>query len=141
MIGILTGLIGVAKSLGWFTQAKWCQEVVDAHNKLKAMLGDKYPEYNRKYHLDRYSEVHSAWRKFQYALPWDKAATASAYQAKVRDWANALQSAAEAYKEELEKEAAKAAKEVAVEAVPTWQKYLPYALILGVLALGLKGGE
>ena len=139
---IISGVIAITKSLGWFSETHWPEELDKAIAELERLEGRSLPEL----HSLR-DTAYSYYKKHHSALPWDKSHYQKLFNNAVKACANAIAREAEAYKAKIEAEEAakieaeKAAKEVAVEAVPTWQKYLPYALILGVLALGLRGGE
>ena len=139
---VISGVIAITKSLGWFSETHWPEELDKAIAELERLEGRSLPEL----HSLR-DTAHKYYIKHHHALPWDKPHYQKMFNNAVKACANAIARETEAYKAKIEAEEAakieaeKAAKEVAVEAVPTWQKYLPYALILGVLALGLKGGE
>jgi len=133
-IEILSGVYSITKSLGWFSETHWPEELDKAIADLEKLEGRSLPEL----HSLR-DTAYKYYKKHHSALPWDKRHYQKLFNNAVKACANAIAREAEAYKAKIEAE--KAAKEVAVEAVPTWQKYLPYALILGVLALGFKGGE
>jgi len=133
-IEILSGVYSITKSLGWFSETHWPSELDKAIADLEKLEGRSLPEL----HSLR-DTAYSYYKKHHSALPWDKRHYQKLFNNAVKACANAIAREAEAYKAKIEAE--EAAKEVAVEAVPTWQKYLPYAIILGVLALGLEGGE
>jgi len=139
---IISGVIAITKSLGWFSETHWPEELDKAIAELERLEGRSLPEL----HSLR-DTAYSYYKKHHSALPWDKSHYQKLFNNAVKACANAIAREAEAYRAKIEAEEAakieaeKVAREVAVEAVPTWQKYLPYALILGVLALGLKGGE
>jgi len=135
---ILSGVIAITKNLGWFSETHWPEELDKAIADLERLEGRILPELR-----SLRDAAYSYYKKHHSALPWDKSHYQKLFNNAVKACANAIAREAEAYRAKIEaKEAAKIeAEEVAVEAVPTWQKYLPYALILGVLALGLRGGE
>jgi len=93
----LTGLLSLAKALGWFAQASWDEggaKVNKAYSQLKQITGKRYPEIEKQLQT-----VHKAWRTFQHALPWDKQRTAQEYYNQVRKAAGMIESEAKKFQE------------------------------------------
>jgi len=72
---------------------------------------------------------------------WDKRTHWAKAQGAVTDLQSYLKKVLSDYEEEQKRKAREAAKAVAVEVVPTWQKYLPIGILAGTLLLGFKGGK
>lgn len=128
IVAVLTTIIGIAKQLGWFTEAKWNDELLGDYShsprsghggileKLENATGLSYPDLWKIR-----TEVVDAFNHWQYALPWDKQKTAKAYIDKANAFIKAVTKEAEAYKNKL-----------AGVPLETFRKYL--------LPVGLAGG-
>lgn len=105
IVGILTTIVEIAKSLGWFTQRDWhpeiCGNIIDNTaeggilNALEEQTGEAYPELRVLL-----QDVVDSFRTFQWAAPWNKKSTAENYDAKLREFANAIKEKAEKWAEE-----------------------------------------
>lgn len=150
LVPIISGILTLAETGGWFSQAELSEEIVgkltNDHatggivGELEAQTGQSYP-----YLQSLRQEVVDAWRNFQRAAPWNKASTAEEYSAKVRELSNAVKQEAEAYQKEatLVPTLGKipTALATAVVSVEWWKKYLPWmgvgtlAVVLMIVAL------
>ena len=140
---IIGGVLTIAEAGGWFSKAEWAEEIAgkltNDHatggiiDELEAQTGQSYP-----YLQSLRQQVVDAWRNFQRAAPWNKASTAGDYQAKVRDFSNAVMQEAEAYQEEtaLLPTLAKipTALAGAITSPEWWKKYAPW---MGLGTLGV----
>jgi len=124
---LITTLGGVFQ--GWFTQRSWrpdvCGDIIDSTseggilNFLEDETGQTYPQLR-----ETLPEIVDAWHSFQYALPWDKEASAMYYDAKLQEFANGVKYEAEKW-----------AKEHGIEiaGVVSWIKAkYPYLIAAGV---------
>lgn len=148
IVTIGTTIATIASEGGWFTKAEWSEEIAgrltDDHatggivGELESQTGQSYP-----YLQSLRQQVVDAWRSFQRAAPWNKAKTAEEYQAKVRDFSNAVKQQVEAYQKGT---ALLPALGKAVVSAEWWKKYLPWmglgtlGIVL-VIILATKKGE
>jgi len=128
IIAILTTIIGIAKQLGWFTEAEWNDELLGDYShsprpghggileKLEEATELTYPDLR-----EMRIEIVDAFNYWQYALPWDKQKTAEAYMDKANAFVKAVTKEAEAYRNKI-----------AGVPLETFKKYL--------LPIGLAGG-
>ncbi len=116
---------------GWFTQAEWCEELVgtltDDHasggplDQFEMDVGQSFPDLQAMR-----QEVVDAWRTFQRAWPWDKAATAKAYGNKAAEFATALQATMAEYAG------------IEIGGIGEWlKKWWPYLLASGIVVTGV----
>ncbi len=146
-IGVIAGaIISIAQAGGWFSKAEWSEEIVgkltNNHaeggiiDELESLSARTYPNLRQLRQT-----VVDDWRAFQSAAPWDKAKTAEAYQARVRQLANEVSRELKARTDVANITTAIGG---AFASPDWWKKYLPWfgigatAIVL-VIILSKKG--
>ena len=75
VVQILSAIVGIAATAGWFTQTEWAEEIMgdweDGRggilDQLETATGESYPRLHTMW-----DDVKQAKLKFNHAAPWDK---------------------------------------------------------------------
>lgn len=113
---ILSGILAIAKALGWFSESHWPEKVDEAIDNLEALEGRELPELREKR-----AYAYEMYLKHHHAEPWNKPWRLEKFQRAIVDLAEAIKAEAEKY-----------AAEIGYEMKPWYIKYLPYALMAGL---------
>lgn len=144
VVQILGAIVGIAAAGGWFAKTEFADEILgewgdrgDESGGLVAQLeeqtGKIYPRLR-----EMRKDAIRAFSKYRNALPWNKGSTASSYQARVRELADAIKREAEAYQAEVSVTGQLATLGGVITSPDWWKKYLPwFGIGLTVLILGI----